>query len=265
VNLHSQGICHHSEVVRGECKSFHFGNGFCEAGSDSAVEHDPSQSAIVAGTSVAPDSIGGYTSPSPEGHVEFFAFDEAYLQRLRDRDFPTEQHFVSYFSQLMLIKLRSRLRSSQAVEDIRQETFVRVMKAVRNPGGIRSAEGLGSFVNSICNNVLQEYYRSSTRDVPADDSLPDPPDKSIDLDGMLVAKQSREHVRFVLSKLSEKERRLLRAIFFEEKNKDEVCRIFGVDRGYLRVLLHRAKQSFRAYYEQAETTGKVSAEQSGRN
>lgn len=235
------------------------------ASSTSAVAIDLFQSAIVEGSSVALDFIGGYTSRSPEGHVEFFAFDETYLQRLRDRDFPTEQHFVAYFSQLLLIKLRSRLRSSQAVEDIRQETFARVMKAVRNPGGIRSAEGLGSFVNSICNNVLQEHYRSSSRDVPADESLPDPPDKSIDLDGMLVAKQTREQVRQVLSKLSEKERRLLRAMFFEDKDKDEICRDFGVDRDYLRVLLHRAKQSFRVYYEQGVTHGRLGAEQSERN
>ena len=183
--------------------------------------------------------------------MDFFSFDESYLQRLRGGDFPTEQHFVDYFGQLLLIKLRSRLRSSQSVDDIRQETFVRVLKAVRT-GGVRSAEGLGSFVNSICNNVLQEYYRSSARSVPQDENFPDPPDTSIDLDGMLVAKQTREQVRHALSMLSEKDRRLLRAIFFEEKNKDEICNDFGVDRDYLRVLLHRAKQSFRTLYERAE-------------
>ena len=184
--------------------------------------------------------------------MEFFSFDESYLQRLRGGDFPTEQHFVDYFGQLLLIKLRSRLRSSQSVDDIRQETFVRVLKAVRT-GGVRSAEGLGSFVNSICNNVLQEHYRSSARSVSSQDENPlDPPDTSIDLDGMLVAKQTREQVRHALSMLSEKDRRLLRALFFEEKNKDEICNEFGVDRDYLRVLLHRAKQSFRTLYEQAE-------------
>jgi len=184
--------------------------------------------------------------------VEFFSFDESYLQRLRGGDFPTEQHFVDYFGQLLRIKLRSRLRSSQTVDDIRQETFVRVLKAVRT-GGVRSAEGLGSFVNSICNNVLQEHYRSSARSVSSQDETPlDPPDTSIDLDGMLVAKQTREQVRHTLSMLSEKDRRLLRAIFFEEKDKDEICTDFGVDRDYLRVLLHRAKQSFRTLYEQAE-------------
>jgi RNA polymerase sigma-70 factor, ECF subfamily len=194
--------------------------------------------------------------------VEFFSFDESYLQRLRGGDFPTEQHFVDYFGQLLRIKLRSRLRSSQSVDDIRQETFVRVLKAVRT-GGVRSAEGLGSFVNSICNNVLQEYYRSSARSVSSQDETPlDPPDTSIDLDGMLVAKQTREQVNHALSMLSEKDRRLLRAMFFEEKNKDEICDDFGVDRDYLRVLLHRAKQSFRTLYEQAERGKQASAGQS---
>ncbi len=194
--------------------------------------------------------------------MEFFSFDEAYLQRLRDRDLATEQHFVAYFSQLLLIKLRSRLRSSQAVDDIRQETFVRVLKAVRTEGGIRTAEGLGSFVNSICNNVLLEFYRTSARGVPSDETPLDPPDETIDLHGMLVAKQTSEHVKVTLSKLSEKERRLLKALFFEEKDKDEICQDFGVDRDYLRVLLHRAKQSFRSLYEPAEPPGNAGARHS---
>lgn len=220
---------------------------------------DVSQRATI----IALDFIGGYTSCPHEGRVEFFSFDEAYLQRLRERDFPTEQHFVGYFSQLLLIKLRSRLRSSPAVDDIRQETFVRVLKAVRTEGGIRTAEGLGSFVNSICNNVLLEYYRSSARGIVPDETPAGPPDETIDLDGMLVAKQTREHVKVTLSRLSEKERRLLRAMFFEDKDKDEICQDFGVDRDYLRVLVHRAKQSFRAQYEHVEPPGHVGARQSG--
>jgi RNA polymerase sigma-70 factor (ECF subfamily) len=40
----------------------------------------------------------------------------------------------------------------------------------------------------------------------------------------------------------------LKEVFLEERNKDEVCDEFGVDRNYLRVLLHRAKRNFRALY-----------------
>ena len=73
-----------------------------------------------------------------EVSVEFFDFNETYLRsRLRNRDFPTEQHFFRYFSELLLIKLRSRVRSTQAVEDIQQETFLRVLKTLRTEAGIR--------------------------------------------------------------------------------------------------------------------------------
>jgi RNA polymerase sigma-70 factor (ECF subfamily) len=49
-----------------------------------------------------------------------------------------------------------------------------------------------------------------------------------------------------------RDRDLLRAIFFEEKDKDSVCREMGVDREYLRVLVHRAKDKFKALYEKGQ-------------
>lgn len=181
--------------------------------------------------------------------MDFFDFNEDYLEQLRNRDFLTEQHFFNYFSKLLIIKLRSRVNSAQAVEDIQQETFLRVLKTLRTADGIRSPEKFGAFVNSVCNNVLLEFYRSPSHSSLSDENSVDPPDRTIDLDGMLTTKQTREHVRRVLDQLPEKDRRLLRALFLEEKDKDEICREFGVDRDYLRVMLHRAKQNFRACYE----------------
>ena len=67
----------------------------------------------------------------------------------------------------------------------------------------------------------------------------------MDLLSVLVAKETEKKVREILEQLSERDRRLLREVFLEERDKDEVCRNFGVDREYLRVLLHRAKQSFK--------------------
>jgi RNA polymerase sigma-70 factor (ECF subfamily) len=48
--------------------------------------------------------------------------------------------------------------------------------------------------------------------------------------------------------LPERDRRLLLSVLLEERNKDEVCAEFGITREYLRVLLHRAKQSFKSFY-----------------
>jgi len=184
--------------------------------------------------------------------VELFDFDETYFRRLQSRDPLTEDHFVAYFSDLLQIKLRHRLSSPQAVEDVRQETFARVLTAVRSETGIHSPERLGAFVNSVCNNVLLEHYRSSSRIEQWGDTMPDPPDNTIDLDGFLVSKQTCQQVRQVLEQLPDRDRRLLHALFLEEKEKDQVCREFNVDRNYLRVLLHRAKRSFRTLYEKGQ-------------
>ncbi|HZC66221.1 MAG TPA: hypothetical protein VE545_06590 [Candidatus Dormibacteraeota bacterium] len=59
----------------------------------------------------------------------------------------------------------------------------------------------------------------------------------------------KERVRKVLLGMPRKDRDLLREIFFLEKDKDEICRERGVDREYLRVLVHRAKTRFREDFE----------------
>ena len=181
--------------------------------------------------------------------MQFQTFDEAYVERLRDGDFRTQEHFVAYFSELIQLKLRSRLHSPQAIEDVRQETFARVFAALRREGKIRQPDRLGAFVNSLCNNVLLEYYRASQRDTSLEDEEDqDFPAKDVDIFGSVAAKQMGEKVRAILDELPERDRRLLREIFLEERDKDDVCRDFGVDRDYLRVLLHRAKQSFKSVY-----------------
>jgi len=189
-----------------------------------------------------------------EAGVEFFSFDKAYVDRLRDGDPPTEHHFVAYFEQLLRIKLRARTLTSDKVEDLRQETFIRVIAAVRREGGVRQPERFGAFVNSICNNVLLEYYRSSSKNQPMEDSHLEIPDKLLDLEGMMVSKQVAERVRQILEGMPERDRALLRAIFLEEKDKDAICKEFGVDRDYLRVLLHRAKDRFKALYEKDQVS-----------
>src|SRR5215813_9940863 len=127
----------------------------------------------------------------PRGKLlQFQAFDSSYVDRLRAGDFRTQDHFVEYFSELIKLKLRARLRSPQAIEDVRQETFARVFAALRSPAGIRQPERLGAFVNSICNNVLLEQYRASSRASSIEDEpTQDLPDPGCDVLGAVAAKQ----------------------------------------------------------------------------
>ena len=207
----------------------------------------------------APSQEKGNAAPPPVLHfltlqnvrgkyLQFQSFDESYLSRLRSGDFRTQDHFSAYFSALIKIKLGSRLKSPEAIEDVRQETFARFFMALRD-GKILQPDRLGSFVNSICNNVLLEHYRSAARSTSLDDEEENNfPALNVDLLGALSAKEREKKVREILEKLSERDRRLLREVFLEERDKDQVCRDFGVDREYLRVLLHRAKQAFKSSY-----------------
>src|SRR5947209_7709625 len=77
--------------------------------------------------------------------VQRQSFDAEYVQRLRNFDNDTELDFVAYFTELLAIKLRSRLRSQDQVEDVIQETFVRVLKTLRG-AGVDNPGALGSFV-----------------------------------------------------------------------------------------------------------------------
>jgi RNA polymerase sigma-70 factor, ECF subfamily len=150
---------------------------------------------------------------------------------------------------LLHLKLRSRLQSRHAIEDVCQETFARVFAALRKEGGIKEPERLGAFVNSVCNNVLFETYRSSSRVESLDcEGRPEPLATGPDALAIVTSHQIKDKVREILLDMPPRDRFLLKAVFLDQRDRDEVCREFGVDREYLRVLLHRAKQEFKIEY-----------------
>jgi RNA polymerase sigma-70 factor (ECF subfamily) len=181
--------------------------------------------------------------------LQFESFDAGYIESLCAGDLGTEEHFVSYFTELLHLKLRSRLKSPHAIEDVRQETFARVLAVLRKEGALRQPERLGAFVNTVCNNVLLEHYRSTSRSDSLDEEgQPEPQATGISVLDVVVAKQLKGKVNEILLELPVRDRALLKAVFLDERERDEVCHEFGVDREYLRVLLYRAKQEFKTEY-----------------
>jgi RNA polymerase sigma-70 factor (ECF subfamily) len=183
-----------------------------------------------------------------ESSLQFCVFDANYVSNLCAGNPQTQAHFVTYFSELLQIKLRGRLQSPQAIEDVRQETFTRVISVLRKDG-LRQPDRLGAFVNMVCNYVLSEHYRSSRGSESLDvEGRPELPDKAASALDIAAANQMKEKVRAILKNLAPRDSSLLKAVFLDERDRDEVCREFGVDRDYLRVLLHRAKQEFKTEF-----------------
>lgn len=180
--------------------------------------------------------------------MEFFPFDKSYLDRLRVGDPDTQHHFASYFGRFLRIRYRARRLPSDVIDDLVQDTLLRVMIKVHK-GEVRQPECFGAFVNSISNHVLLEHFRRASKNHHSEDEPIEVPDNVLDLEGLLVTQETVERVRQVLGQLPEKDRRILRRLFFDEEDKDSICNEFAVNRDYLRVLVLRAKDKFRVLYK----------------
>ncbi len=182
--------------------------------------------------------------------MDFFAFDDDYVRRLREGDRWTEEHYVRYFELFLTLKLRGRGVPAAELDDVIQEVHARVFKELRGGdgggGGPRDGTRFGAYVNAICNHVVQEWARkhhdtsSLEEDVyPADDNvLRD-----------LITSETEKRVRDTLDSLGKRDADILRAVYLHELDKDEICRRVGVTREYLRVLVYRALEKFRGEYD----------------
>lgn len=188
-------------------------------------------------------------------HLKFYGFSAEYIQRLKQGDPFVEEHFNAYFGELIFLKLRNRLRTPQLMDDIRQETLLRVIRTLRTGTGIEFPERFGAFVNSVCNNVTHELLRQNGRFEPLNNDTADPVDTRIDLDLPLITEDRKRLVHKVLDELPSRDREILKLLFLEERTPSDVCERLKVDAGYLRVLLHRAKSRFKSRLGAAGAVG----------
>lgn len=180
-------------------------------------------------------------------------FTEAYIQRLKDGDAETERHFSAYFGRLILVKLRGSVRSAQDLFDVRQETFLRVLRLLRDDK-LEHPERLGAFVAGVCERVVHEYLRAKARFNIQATEAPEPIDERIGLERELILGERKRLVETILGELPPKDGEILRLVFYQEADKAEICRRLKVTPDYLRVVLHRAKSRFREKYR-AKTSG----------
>jgi len=175
--------------------------------------------------------------------MDFYTFDDEYVRRLREGDRRVSEHFATYFGGLLRAKLRRRHDlSREDIEDLIQDVLLRVLGKLPE---LHDSSKLGAFVFSVCIRTLKEWDRKQwIRFTDGEIDIPGPDDLEKDL----LNQDAQRCVNQVLDELPKHDADLLRAVFLEEADKDEICRRFGVDREYLRVLIHRAKKRFRELY-----------------
>ncbi len=180
-------------------------------------------------------------------------FDAEYLERLLAGEASAEAHFVRHFAQLIRLVVLARTGNSRLVEDVTQETFLRVFQLLRRQGGLERPDRLGSFVYSVCRRVLAEYLR---KEQPSGASqLGSVPGYRMLLDEGLVREELKQAVGAALEQLSHLEQKALRLVFLEERDRRQVCSELGLSADYLRVVLWRAKRRLRRALETEQGLG----------
>ncbi len=130
------------------------------------------------------------------------------------------------------------------VDDIVQESLLRFLRAEQRQS-IRNTEELGAFLNGVCRNVILEYRRKVRREPIADPDIPIP-DAGIRPEAETL--ELRDAIDNGLAELAERDRNILRALYLEGKEKEEICKEWGMTDSQFRVVLFRAKERFRRVY-----------------
>jgi RNA polymerase sigma-70 factor, ECF subfamily len=130
------------------------------------------------------------------------------------------------------------------VDDLVQESLVRFLRAEQRQQ-IRNTEEFGAFLNGVCRNVILEYRRRIKREPTIDPDIPIP-DAGVRPDAEIF--EMRDAIDNGLRELAERDRVILRALYLEGKEKDEICKEWGMSDAQFRVVLFRAKERFRRVY-----------------
>src|SRR5579863_10102794 len=161
----------------------------------------------------------------------------------------TEQSLTEPDIDRLRLKLRYKVlyhvgHGCADVDDLVQESLVRFFRAEQRQS-IRNTEELGAFLNGVCRNVILEYRRRLRRE-PAYD--PDQPIPDVGVRPEAEILEMRDVIDNGLRELAERDRTILRSLYLEGKEKELICKEWGMSDAQFRVVLFRAKERFRRAY-----------------
>ncbi len=157
-----------------------------------------------------------------------------------------------------ILKYLRRLVGESDAEDVAQEVFVKVGKALE---GFRGDSSLSTWIYRIATNAAMDHLRKpgSRNDAFAPGGVPDddspgieetiPDDERPVLDTLLIRKDMNECIRGVVDGLPENYRSVLVLSEFEGQTNAEITEILGISLDTVKIRLHRARTKLRKALE----------------
>jgi len=150
--------------------------------------------------------------------------------------------YEKYSAKVYYLALRES-KSPHDAEDVRAETFLRVIQAVRR-NQVRSAVALPAFILGVTRNVLRELYvrrRQAGETVSTDEtSLSTASHERLFLD-----REVKLAIERTIQRLKSRERTILHMCFYEELSTEEIAKRMSIAPERVRLVKSRALKRFR--------------------
>ncbi len=131
---------------------------------------------------------------------------------------------------------RKHLKSDATADDLVQQVMLRVLEAVR-AGRVADPGKLGSFIFGTCRNVSWDLQRAEQRQrrLARETDL-------LSIDSAMPEHSERDVVQLILclAELPERESRVLRMSFMEDRPAEDIAQRLGLSSGNVRVIRCRA-------------------------
>ena len=185
---------------------------------------------------------GGGEAPT-RARSNAMTFDAEFLARLRRREPAASTWFVYTFTPILEAKLRYKLRDQTMVEDLRNDTFCRVLTLV-DQNRVRDPAQFGSFVRGVCDNVIFEHIRKDKGITEWPEGF-EPLDPMPPVNELLAAGELNDLLRIELRKLSGEDEKLITEIFLDERDRKMLAQDRGITVTGLNVKLCRSMKPLR--------------------
>jgi len=153
--------------------------------------------------------------------------------------------YEKYSDRIYYLALKAQHSPADA-EDVRAETFLRVLQAIRS-GGLRSPQALASFILGTAHNVIRETVRRGNKTDQITDEEIKRREESIHYSPFVDAEVDHA-IEQTIRRLKPREQAFMRMYYYEERPNEEIARRLGIKEERLRLIKSRAQKNFRDIY-----------------
>lgn len=160
------------------------------------------------------------------------------LPQKKKTEKPDFSDFYNEWYQKTVQYVYRKIDNHHDAEDLVEEAFLYCYSHYDSYDPSKSA--ISTWLYLVVNSRIKNYYRDNKTNVDLDAVVDFIPDDQNDMDAGIYTEQLIAQVDRAIKTLPERQQKIVRMRYFENKTSEEIADILGISRGNARVLLSRA-------------------------